>query len=211
MGSRIMHLIIAAKVSKKLNVKNKAWFLVGGIAPDAAFTVKKKAKSHFYEGSLDDGTRTSNYKQFIEKYPFEVQSDFGLGYLTHLIADDVWLKEVYFKNDFKNRLNTDPDLLVRWHDDFKKLNKILIDWFDCGNLKKELIESAYTSLTIKEIQAKDLKLFKEEVIEDFAFAENELVSELQVYTVPQILDYLNAATNKALAVCKAIDSKEDPQ
>lgn len=205
MGSRVMHLIIAANVSKKLNVKNKGWFLEGGIAPDAAFTVKGKIESHFYEGSLDDGTRVSNYKQFIEKYPFEVQSEFGLGYLTHLIADDIWLKQVYFKNDLKNRLSADSSLLERWHSDFRKLNNILIDRFDCGDLKGELIKSSYTANTIKEIQPKDLQRFKEEAIEDFVFTENELESKLEVYSISQILDYLDAATDKAFAICSAID------
>lgn len=47
MGSRIMHLLVADMAAEKLKIRDKASFLLGGIAPDA---VSPKELSHFYTG-----------------------------------------------------------------------------------------------------------------------------------------------------------------
>ena len=51
MGSRIMHLIIANQVADALEIKDKAAFLLGGIAADAT---SNKEASHFYVGKHED-------------------------------------------------------------------------------------------------------------------------------------------------------------
>lgn len=208
MGSRIMHLIIADQVSKKLPIENKPLFLLGGIAPDAAYTRDKKTESHFYEGSLEDGTRFVNYMRFVEKYRSDIQNDYELGYLTHLVSDNVWMKQIYFKNDFKNRVDADPGLLDRWHSDFRKLNGKLIERVGCGDLKNDLIEIHAFQNNISEIKSGNLKKFKEETIGDFNYTEDEVFNELEVYSLRQILDYIDLATEEAIAVCRSL--KEEP-
>ncbi|WKA53132.1 hypothetical protein [Planococcus shixiaomingii] len=204
MGSRMMHLIIADQVSKQLAIDNKQTFLLGGIAPDAAFSRERKTASHFYEGSLEDGTRSVSYHQFIAKYPVDIQRDYGLGYLTHLVSDDVWMKEIYFKNDFKPRIDADPGLLERWHSDFRKLNGMLVDCFDCGNLRQELLDSEFVKNDITEIQMADLQLFKEETLKDFESKQEISLQELQVYTLQQILDYIDFSTSEAIRICQSV-------
>lgn len=204
MGSRMMHLLIADKVSEQLAIVDKQLFLLGGIAPDATYTTERKSASHFYEGSLDDGTRHVNYKRFIGKYPRDVQTEYGLGYLIHLISDNVWLKQVYFKNDFKNRIDADPQLLEKWHSDFRKLNGKLINHFGCDALKDELIESFLYATHISEIKIENLEEFKQETAKDFIFTRNELASELEVYSMEQILDYIDSAAEEAVKVCRDI-------
>lgn len=204
MGSRMMHLIIADNVSKQLAIRDKQLFLLGGIAPDAAYATEEKSTSHFYEGSLDDGTRHVNYSRFIEKYPQDIQSEYGLGYLVHLVSDDVWLKQIYFKNDLKKRTDADPQLLERWHSDFRKLNGKLIDHFGCGDLKSQLMESFLHSTKISEIKTENLEQFKQETIEDFIFQRKELGNELQVYSMVEILDYIDLATEKAFDICREV-------
>lgn len=44
---------------------------------------------------MDDGPRFANYHAFIEKYHAEIRNDFMLGYITHLVSDDVWMKSIY--------------------------------------------------------------------------------------------------------------------
>lgn len=209
LGSRIMHLIIADQVSKKLSIENKQTFLIGGIAPDAALTRESKTESHFLEGSLEAGTRRVNYNRFVEKYRSVIQSDYTLGYLTHLIADDVWMKEVYFKNDFKNRVDADPGLLKRWHNDFRKLNGQLIEWFGCENLENELKNVPIPKNRIIEIGSENLQNFKEEAIKDFAYTEDDLKEELEVYTLKQILDYIDAAVKETIDIYISTKGKLD--
>ena len=101
MGSRMMHLIIAGQVAGKIDISDRPRFLLGGIAPDAVHGREQKTKSHYYEGSVDDGTRRVHYEGFIEKYQKEIQDEFILGYVVHLVGDDVWMKDIYFKKDLK--------------------------------------------------------------------------------------------------------------
>ena len=65
MGSRMMHLIIAKQVAGKIDIYDRPRFLLGGIAPDAVHGREQKTKSHYYEGSVDDGTRHIHVEQFI--------------------------------------------------------------------------------------------------------------------------------------------------
>ena len=203
MGSRMMHLIIANQVFEKLEIPNQQSFLLGGIAPDAVFTREGKNKSHFHEGNLDDGTRFVNYEKFIVKYQADIQNEFILGYLTHLISDDVWMKVIYFKNDFYNRLATDPALLGRWHDDFRKLNGKLIEKFECGELKNKLVGATLDN-KVCEIDFKDLQSFTIETLNDFTYNKEDIGKELQVYTFREINDYIELATNMAINVCSSI-------
>lgn len=205
MGSRMMHLIIAEQVSKKLAIANKELFLLGGIAPDAAFTKERKRASHFYEGSLEDETKFVNYERFIEKYQTDIQDEYTLGYLTHLVSDDVWLKQIYFKNNFKNRLDADPGLLERWHSDFRKLNGKLVEWFACSSLREELTDSSLLKNNIHEIQIIDLQRFKEETLGDFEYKHESLQQELQVYSFKQILEYIDSATMSTVEICSTVD------
>lgn len=204
MGSRLMHLIIANQVFEKLELPNQQGFLLGGIAPDAAFKRNRKNKSHFYEGHLDDGTRFVNNKGFIEKYYADIQNEFMLGYLTHLVSDDVRMKFIYYKNDFNNRLHADPNLLERWHNDFRKLNGMLIERFDCADLRGKLIGANPQINHVSEINYKDLQIFREETLSDFTHNKEDLDEELQVYNVREISDYIGLATNTAINVCLAI-------
>lgn len=204
MGSRIMHLIIANQVFEKLEIRNhQKRFLLGGIAPDAAFTPDSKNTSHFFEGRLDDGTRFVNYKGFIEKYQADIQDEFMLGYLTHLISDDIWMKFIYFKNDFYNRLATDPALLGRWHDDFRKLNGKLIEKYECGELKNKLADATLDN-KVSEIDSKDLQSFTIETLNDFTYNKEDIGKELEVYTFREINDYIALATDTALKVCFSV-------
>lgn len=200
MGSRIMHLIIADQVGKYIQIEDKQSFLLGGIAPDAAFSRDLKNASHFYEGSIEDGTRLANYNRFVAAYFSSAPCSYKLGYLTHLIADDVWLQHIYFKNDFKARIEKDPGFLEKWHADFKVLNGQLIEWFDCHELKNALSKANPYDNTIKEIQINNLQLFIDETLTDFTYSQNSLTQELQVYSLEQIITYIDIAARKAVKV-----------
>lgn len=204
MGSRMMHLIIANQVFENLQISNQQEFLLGGIAPDAAFTRDTKNNSHFYEGRLDDGTRFVNYHGFIEKYEVDIQNEFMLGYLTHLVSDDVWMKSIYFKNDFNNRLQANPNLLERWHNDFRKLNGKLIERFNCADLQGKIIGTNPQINCVSEINNKDLQIFTKETLSDFTYNKEDIYEELQVYNVREIHDYIGLATNTAINVCQVV-------
>lgn len=201
MGSRIMHLIIADKVSKRLDMSDTREVLLGGIAPDAAFGRARKDASHFFGGDLDDGTRFVDYHAFKERYPQAVEDAFGLGYFIHLIADDVWLKRIYFKNDLKRRVDRDPTLLERWHSDFRKMNSRLLEQYGANDLQEILAGAELSKNPVEEIRKDDLRLFKEETLGDFIYSKDELVKELEVYSWEEVLSYIEEAADKAAEEC----------
>ncbi|SDO32804.1 hypothetical protein SAMN04487897_11223 [Paenibacillus sp. yr247] len=76
MGSRLMHLIIGEMVASSLDVKNKRDFLIGSIAPDAAFSFERKVITHYFEGDVDKRTRQVNYQRYIDTYLSDVKDDY---------------------------------------------------------------------------------------------------------------------------------------
>jgi len=116
MGSRIMHLVIANRIAECLSIEDRTSFLLGGIAPDA---VTPKEVSHFFKGNVQDYSRYIDYKGFLDKYSSQAENHYILGYFTHLIADDIWLKGFYLPW-LKNRIETNKELLNLHHNSIRR-------------------------------------------------------------------------------------------
>lgn len=208
MGSRLMHLIIAEQVAEKIELSNRPRFLLGGIAPDAVLGREQKTKSHYYEGSVDDGTRRVNYRRFIEKYGERMQDEFTLGYLVHLVADNVWMTDIYFKKDMKKRIDADPSVLEKWHADFRKLNGMLIDQFGCAGLAAQLAAAKLPDAFLEEIKISDLDVFIKETLGDFQSSQRFSNSDLEIYSVEEITGYIKSAADQAVHVCLSLGFQE---
>lgn len=142
-----------------------------------------------------------DYHAFKEKHLQALEEAFGLGYFIHLIADDVWLKRIYFKNDLKKRVDQDPSLLDRWHSDFRKLNGRLLEQYGASDLLENLVDATLLESPIDKIDMGDLRQFKEEALRDFNYPKDELVRELEVYSWNEILLYIEEAAEKAIEEC----------
>lgn len=208
MGSRMMHLIIAEHVAERIEISDRSRFLLGGIAPDAVHGREQKTKSHYYEGSVDDGTRRVHYEGFIEKYQKEILDEFILGYIVHLVADDVWMKDIYFKKDMKKRIDADPSVLEKWHADFRKLNSMLIDQFGCSGLEQQLASAELPKTLIEEIEINNLREFTKETLGDFHSTKISSSKDLEIYTIKEITGYIKSATEQAVRVCLSLGMLE---
>lgn len=206
MGSRLMHLIIGEMVASSLDLTDKKDFLIGSIAPDAAFSPERKNVTHYFEGDVDKRTRQVNYQRFIDTYLTETRDSYSLGYLTHLIADSVWMEFIYYPNDFKEKQDLDPTFLPRWHSDFRKLNTKLLSHFKMGYLKDWLTVDAIPR-EIDDITRDDLQKFIAWMYEDFEMVEQNKTCDLEVYHFDQILAYINLSKSKASAVLHLLSSK----
>jgi hypothetical protein len=204
MGSRLMHLIIGEVVASSINViKNKREFLIGTIAPDAAFSGERKNITHYFEGDLDKGTRRINYQKYIDKYLSDIKDDYSLGYLTHLISDYVWMEHIYYKHGFKQRQDLDPNFLQKWYSDFKKMNTKLLCHYNMGNLKDWLEIDAFPR-KIEEITPDDLQKFIEDMYGDFVIIEQNKYCELEVYNFDEIIEYISLSKSNAIAIIEEI-------
>lgn len=208
MGSRMMHLIIAERVAERIDISDRPRFLLGGIAPDAVHGREQKTRSHYYEGSVDDGTRRVHYEGFIEKYQKEIQDEFILGYVVHLVGDDVWMKDIYFKKDLKNRIDADPSVLEKWHADFRKLNSMFVGQCGCGGLEQQLASAELSDTLIEEIEINNLREFIEETLGDFHSSKVFSSKDLEIYLVEEITGYIKSATEQAVRICLSLGMQE---
>lgn len=208
MGSRMMHLIIAEHVAGKIGIADRPRFLLGSIAPDAVHGREQKTKSHYYEGSVDDGTRRIHYEGFIEKYRAQLKDKPILGYVVHLVADDVWMKDIYFKKDMKTRIDADPSVLEKWHADFRKLNGMLINQFDCAGLEQQLASADLPDTLIEEIEINNLREFTKETLGDFQSTKAFSGKDLEVYSVEEIIGYIKSAAEQAIRVYRSLGVQE---
>jgi hypothetical protein len=204
MGSRLMHLIIGEIVASSLDdIKNKRDFLIGSIAPDAAFSFERKVMTHYFEGDVDERTRQVNYQRYIDTYLSDIKDDYSLGYLTHLIADNVWMEYIYYPYELKQKQDLDPNFLQRWYSDFRKMNTKLLCHYNMGYLK-DWLEIVALPREIDDITQDDLQDFIEMMYGDFEIIEQDRNCKLEVYHFDDIIEYINLSKSKAIEVIKDI-------
>jgi hypothetical protein len=200
MGSRMMHLIIANRIADHFSIKDKASFLIGGIIPDA---VSPKESSHFYSGKVSDYSRRIDFESFLNKYASYRHSPFILGYYTHLIADEIWLKG-FFLPWLNNRLENDKNLHPQYHHDFHLLNGKLLEYYGVANeLKRELIKKKKI-IELEEVTSEELNHLIPFVFEDMEFDIQNLEEPLQVFTFNQIVGYIETSVHKGIMHMEAL-------
>ncbi|WP_410982345.1 zinc dependent phospholipase C family protein [Bacillus cereus] len=197
MGSRIMHLIIANGIAEKLSIQDRTSFLLGGVAPDAVYSKTEKEKSHFYAGTTKNYTRRIDYDAFLHKYESFIDSPFILGYYTHLIADDNWLNG-FFLPWLKNRIEHDTTILSLYHDDFKLLNAKLLHHYDKEQQFLSILNQKTNIPKIEEVTEENVLAFKKFILDDMLYPEQDLHTDLQVFTLNQIVGYVETAIEKGV-------------
>lgn len=205
MGSRLTHLIIGEMVASSLAVRKERDFLIGSVAPDAAFSSERKVITHYFEGDVGKRTRQVNYERYMDTYLSDIKDDYSLGYLTHLNADNVWMEYIYYPYELKQKQDLDPTFIKRWHSDFRKMNTKLLCHYDMGYLK-DWLEFDALPREIDDVTQDDLQKFIEEMYGDFEIIETNKDSELEVYKFNDIIEYINLSKSKAIAVIEEITS-----
>lgn len=133
MASWMVHLRIADKLLETLSVESPIEFIVGNIAPDSgvpnedwsAFSPPTKV-SHFKTGNEKAGPGAFAEKYFREdqqKTYTNRQYGFYLGYLCHLITDQLWSEKIAVPS-FRKHIGGEPPYRDPRVWDIKK------DWYD---------------------------------------------------------------------------------
>lgn len=97
-----IHLATTKKILEKINIENKNDFIFGNILPDIlnGYLIKDVSnivshKDTHYDNCKQE--RFSSYKKFYELYKQYLDNKVVLGYLVHLMTDNLWNKEFYNK------------------------------------------------------------------------------------------------------------------
>lgn len=108
MASWMIHLRVAEGLIERLQIKNEKEFIVGNMAPDSgepnedwSFFTPSTAISHYHVKS-ENGLKNIDERKYIEQYftpelwteYAAKQREFYLGYLTHLLTDKLWVREI---------------------------------------------------------------------------------------------------------------------
>lgn len=189
MGSRMMHLLIANRIAERFSIEDQAALLLGGIAPDA---VTSKEVSHFFTGDVTDYSRSIDYEGFLRKYHSQQESYYILGYYTHLIADDIWLKGFYLPW-LKNRMEANENLGELYHNDFRLLNGKLLEHYGSKDDLKKLLQVVTPISDLEEVMAKDVEKFLPYVFEDMKYDKEAVNEKLRVFTFEQIVGYIETS------------------
>lgn len=189
MGSRVMHVIIANKIADSLSIKDKTSFLLGSIAPDAT---SDKVTSHFFKGDLKDYSRYIDYKGFLQKYKSQEENLYILGYYSHLIADDIWLKGFYLPW-LKNRIESNEEILNLYHNDFRLLNSKLLEYYSVADELRKMLKNLPDIINLEEVNSNDVEKFLPYVLGDMEYDREVIDKNLNVFTFTQIVGYIETA------------------
>lgn len=191
MGSLIMHYCIASELLKKLHVDSNR-FLVGGIAPDVPqMNNESKSQSHFRKRH-ENGIIYYDYNAFFEKYKHRFNDAFYLGYLTHLISDDIWLHKVVYK--YLNPLPPQERIIAnkKYYSDFWKLNKILIKHYGI-----EATVYSFEDVESQEFNPGLITSVVERLYKDFQDSPETIEEPLAILKENEVLEYIKEAVEKS--------------
>lgn len=137
MASSVIHLAIAKKLKKYLNVKNSYDYYLGAIAPDLSKQISRTKKlSHFLFDTRED---VPNMDKFTEKYKYFYKNDFELGYYIHLYTDKIWFNEFINSITYRNSVKlldgtiikaTEQEITSMIYQDYTNINIQLIDEYN---------------------------------------------------------------------------------
>ena len=135
MASWMIHLRVAEKVLEQSSIPDEARFILGNMAPDSGVPVEggyepSAAVSHFR--SIDEnGIKAVHEELYVQQYLTPAQwraytpraQAFHLGYLSHLITDRLWSKNVVYpaKAQFETLFQEDNAAFWRM---------VKRDWYD---------------------------------------------------------------------------------
>jgi len=189
-----MHLVIANRITESLLIEDRTSFLLGGIAADAVST---KDLSHFFRGEVQDYSRSVDYKGFLHKYSSQVENLYILGYFTHLIADDIWLKGFYLPW-LKNRMEENKEIPNLYHNDFRLLNGKLLEHYGFTNELRKMLSNIPTILDLEEVKSEDVEKFVPYVLGDMEYDKEVINENLDVFTFNQIVGYIETSVEMGL-------------
>lgn len=152
MPGAIIHLLITEKIINRLNSKvtiNDSLFYAGSIAPDAIhakanYVREDKKRSHLRMGIRDSDFHNKNNLELFYKRVGEFKSkhinfsnsqvDFYIGYLIHLITDELFIRTIrldYIKEMNKNGIiKEDKYFFKAFIEDVDKIDNQLLENFD---------------------------------------------------------------------------------
>ena len=114
-----IHLATTKKILEKINIKDENDYIFGNILPDIlnGYLIKDVSNIVTHKDAHYDiykGEKFSNYKRFYAEYNNKLNNKVVLGYLIHLMTDNLWNKQFYNKKVIFNDNKITRIKVTRW-------------------------------------------------------------------------------------------------
>ena len=220
MASWIIHLRIAESIYKRVYIPSIPEFVLGNIAPDSGLPnadghgySPDKSVSHFSvtdengHPKVNPSIFTQRYFADTQRHTYSAQEySFHFGYLTHLITDNLWIRDIVVPSDvrFAEMFRTDWDGYARmvkrdWYDlDFMFMKRN--PDFEAFRIyaDAENVENTYLDFF-----SRDAFALRREFITEFYRNGAANVEFRDTYITPQELDrFVDDAASEIIAECK---------
>lgn len=213
MPSAIIHRCVNKKVIEKLNKytneHDKYIYDVASIAPDSwrnteifkDSTLPKKQKRKYSHFSKETEF-VEHFEIFKEKYKDKLDNPFIFGYLVHLMTDNFWRLEMYYKKNFDIN-NIDNELLNIEHleekselnQDIETLTKQIAKYYKIDELRELTLEELNSIPKIDEMTYDGINT-------TINFTNNQLQrdsnKEIIKYDIQSIIEGIEICSNKIL-------------
>lgn len=201
MASTIIHLAIAKKIEKKLNIKSKYDFYLGVIAPDISKqTGKSKEISHLLINTKDN---VPNMELFEYRHKDFREFDFDLGYYIHLYTDKLWFENFIDKISNSDYIKLSDGTIIKApqeemqnmiYSDYTNINQQIIDEYDLD--LKILFEDYHIPKThINEVPLEKLDILINKM---GILIDNSKEDKRYSFNIEPIKDFINSSAETIL-------------
>ena len=198
-ASIVMHLAVGEKVNEVLNLDKKL-FTLGNIAPDITKnTGIERSVTHF----TDDYSNIPMVDKFFSKYKDCLSGPYEIGYLVHLITDELWFKEFIPNYELDNffilkdgeKVGVDKKVFLKLlYNDYNYLNQEVLDYYNL-DLSVFYDEYEFPDTVIEEVP----KMFFRTLVDGAGALHYERYSESDyVLTLENVIAFIEYATSYVL-------------
>ena len=145
-----------------------------------------------------------DYGRFILKYRDRFNDPYFVGYLSHLIMDDVWTMQAAFSG-FEQRVQADAAAYAQYHDDLRLCNAKLDAHYRPAALC-DALAAACDAPDIDEVSAREVLLYRQEALADFRYPAEHLTAPLHLFALEEMLQYVERSKSKAVDICRVARS-----
>ncbi|WP_248926862.1 hypothetical protein [Paenibacillus hamazuiensis] len=199
MGSRMMHYGISALIGRKLGIRHMDDLLLGGIAPDVNKNMNEdKQATHFIEKN-PDGSKCINYVRFCEKYRDRMNEPFYLGYLCHLISDDIWYERFYNPKVRGMPADAKKEFVKTGYLDYWRLNGVI-----ARHYALRFGRHAVPDMSIEEIKGEFLPELLVQMENDFHYEEGIAAEPLELFSFEEVFRYMETSADECATFIRSL-------
>lgn len=195
-----MHYVVAHRVTEIIEIRDRKKFILGNLEPDlGSYEDGSYNIAHFVGRNEEKETKGFDWRKFANQYRKELlEDDEVLGYLTHLITDACWIKNIRQEYIRKYPKSQRPELTTKGYRDMYRYNSLFVHKYQLAN---EIHDIEGIAVKEADIQYKENLLsglvsdFSQEVLEEVTF---------EVYPYEAIMAFIELSVQKSVEAILAI-------